>query len=82
MLIARSFGSLPIGMVPLGIILLLRAAGRSYALAGIADGAYALGLAAMQPLLGRLVDHRTASSSLGPGATCGNHPSARRPTLR
>jgi MFS family permease len=56
LLIARSVGSLPIGMVPLGIILLLRAAGRSYALAGIADGGYALGLAAMQPLLGRLID--------------------------
>jgi hypothetical protein len=38
LLIARSLGSLPIGMVPLGIILLLRAAGRSYALAGITDG--------------------------------------------
>jgi predicted MFS family arabinose efflux permease len=56
LLLARSFGSLPIGMVPLGIILLLRAAGRSYALAGVADGAYALGLAAMQPLFGRLID--------------------------
>lgn len=56
LLIARSLGSLPIGMVPLGIILLLRAAGRSYALAGIADGGYALGLAAMQPVFGRLID--------------------------
>ena len=56
LLLARSVGSLPIGMVPLGIILLLRAAGRSYALAGIADGAYALGLAAMQPVFGRLID--------------------------
>jgi MFS family permease len=56
LLLARSVGSLPIGMVPLGIILLLRAAGRSYALAGVADGAYALGLAAMQPVFGRLID--------------------------
>ena len=56
LLLARSFGSLPIGMIPLGIILLLRAAGRSYALAGIADGGYALGLAAMQPVFGRLID--------------------------
>ncbi len=56
LLIARALGSLPIGMVPLGIILLLRAAGRSYALAGIADGGYALGLAAMQPVFGRLID--------------------------
>jgi predicted MFS family arabinose efflux permease len=56
LLLARSVGSLPIGMVPLGIILLLRAAGRSYAVAGVADGAYALGLAAMQPVFGRLID--------------------------
>jgi len=56
LLLARSVGSLPIGMVPLGIILLLRAVGRSYALAGIADGGYALGLAAMQPVFGRLID--------------------------
>ena len=66
LLLARSFGSLPIGMVPLGIILLLRAGGRSYALAGIADGAYALGLAAMQPLLGRLIDRIGMGRVLAP----------------
>jgi MFS family permease len=52
----RSLGALPVGMVPLGIILLLRARGDTYALAGLADGAYALGVAAMQPPLGRLID--------------------------
>lgn len=66
LLFARTLGSLPIGMVPLGIILLLRSAGRSYALAGIADGAYALGLAAMQPLLGRLIDRAGMARVLAP----------------
>jgi len=56
LLFARTLGSLPVGMVPLGIILLLRASGRSYALAGIADGAFALGVATMQPPLGHLID--------------------------
>jgi MFS family permease len=56
LLVARSVGSLPVGMVPLGIILLLRALGDSYALAGVADGAYAVGLALLQPPLGRLID--------------------------
>jgi predicted MFS family arabinose efflux permease len=53
-------------MVPLGIILLLRAHGRSYALAGIADGAYALGVAATQPLLGRLIDRAGMARVLAP----------------
>jgi MFS family permease len=66
LLVARTLGSLPVGMVPLGIILLLRASGRSYALAGIADGAYALGLAAMQPLLGRLIDRFGMGRVLAP----------------
>jgi predicted MFS family arabinose efflux permease len=66
LLFARTLGSLPVGMVPLGIILLLRAAGRSYALAGIADGAYGLGLAAMQPLLGRLIDRVGMGRVLAP----------------
>jgi predicted MFS family arabinose efflux permease len=56
LLAARTLGSLPIGMVPLGIILLLRASGHSYAFAGITDGAYALGLAGTQPQFGRLID--------------------------
>jgi predicted MFS family arabinose efflux permease len=63
---ARALGSLPVGMVPLGIILELRANGASYTLAGLADGAYALGLAAMQPPLGRLVDRFGMERVLGP----------------
>jgi predicted MFS family arabinose efflux permease len=49
-------GRLPIGMTALGLILLLRGAGRSYALAGICDGAFALGVGVAQPVLGRMVD--------------------------
>ncbi|HLW95331.1 MAG TPA: MFS transporter [Solirubrobacteraceae bacterium] len=66
LLAARSLGSLPIGMVPLGIILLLRAKGHGYALAGLADGAYAAGVAVMQPPLGRLIDRFGMVSILGP----------------
>jgi MFS family permease len=66
LLFARTLGSLPVGMVPLGLILLLRAAGRSYALAGVADGAYALGVATMQPLLGRLIDRVGMARVLAP----------------
>jgi MFS family permease len=66
LLAARGVGSLPVGMVPLGIILLLRALGESYALAGVADGAYAVGVALMQPPLGRLIDRFGMARVLGP----------------
>lgn len=66
LLAARTIGSLPIGMVPLGIILLLRALGDSYALAGIAAGAYAIGLAISQPPLGRLIDRFGMTRVLAP----------------
>ena len=66
LLAARSFGATPMGMIPLGIVLLLRAAGRSYALAGIADGAFALGFAVTSPLLGRLIDRVGISRVLAP----------------
>ncbi|HXR14245.1 MAG TPA: MFS transporter [Solirubrobacteraceae bacterium] len=66
LLAARGIGSLPVGMVPLGIILLLRALGDSYALAGVADGAYAVGVAIMQPPLGRLIDRFGMTRVLAP----------------
>ena len=66
LLAARTVGSLPVAMVPLGIILLLRALRDSYALAGVADGAYALGLAIMQPPLGRLIDRFGMQRVLAP----------------
>lgn len=49
-------GRMPIGMTALGLILLLRGDGRSYALAGITDGAFALGVGIAQPALGRMID--------------------------
>jgi MFS family permease len=66
LLLARTLGSLPVGMVPLGIILALRADGRSYALAGVTDGAYAVGVALAQPLLGRLIDRAGMARVLAP----------------
>jgi len=56
LLASRTLGSLPNGMVPLGLVLLLRAHGRSYAFAGLASGCYSVGVAFAGPLLGRLVD--------------------------
>jgi MFS family permease len=49
-------GRLPQGMSSLAILLLVRSHTGSYALAGVAVGAYALATAAAAPLLGRLVD--------------------------
>jgi MFS family permease len=66
LLLARTVGTMPVGMVSLGIILLLRAAGRSYALAGVADGAFALGVAAMGPVLGRLIDRAGMARVVAP----------------
>jgi len=68
LLAARGIGSLPVGMVPLGIILLLRGLGDSYALAGVADGAYAIGVAVTQPPLGRLIDRFGMTRVLPPAA--------------
>jgi len=61
-------GRLPFGMAALGIILLLRADGRSYALAGLVDGAYAVGVGLAQPVLGRAIDRFGLRAVLGPVA--------------
>ena len=58
---ARLFASalvarLPQGMAPLAVLLLVRGATHSYAIAGVAVGAQALATAGCAPLLGRLVD--------------------------
>jgi MFS family permease len=58
---ARLFGSalvgrFPQGMSSLAILLLVRAATDSYAVAGVAVGAFAFATAACAPLVGRLVD--------------------------
>jgi MFS family permease len=47
---------IPIGALSLLVILAVRDAGHSYALAGVASGACALGMAVSAPVLGRLMD--------------------------
>ncbi|HYB28192.1 MAG TPA: MFS transporter [Solirubrobacteraceae bacterium] len=47
---------LPQGMAPLAVLLLVRVATHSYAVAGVAVGAAAFATAACAPVLGRLVD--------------------------
>jgi MFS family permease len=49
-------GRLPQGMAGLAILLLVRETTHSYAAAGAATGAFALGAASMSPIQGRLVD--------------------------
>lgn len=56
LLASRTVGSLPNAMVPLGLVLLLRAHGRSYGLAGLVSGCYSVGVAFAGPSLGRLID--------------------------
>ena len=49
-------GRMPTAMAGLAIVLLVRAHGGSYAVAGMVAGAYSVALALTSPLLGRLVD--------------------------
>lgn len=49
---------LPIGMVPLALIMLVREHGGSYGQAGVVVGAYSVALAAAAPYAGRKVDRR------------------------
>jgi MFS family permease len=49
-------GRMPTAMAGLAIVLLVRAAGGSYAVAGVVAGTYSVALALTSPLLGRLVD--------------------------
>jgi MFS family permease len=49
-------GRMPTGMAGLAIVLLVREAGASYAVAGMVAGTYSAALALSSPLLGRLVD--------------------------
>ncbi len=49
-------GRLSIGMAGLALVLLVRDAGGSYALAGVVAGAFALGAGLSAPLMGRIVD--------------------------
>src|SRR5437588_10923177 len=56
---------LPQGMAPLAILLLVRGATHSYAVAGLAVGAEAFATAGCAPLLGRRVDRFGARRVLG-----------------
>lgn len=62
------FGRLPQGMSSLAILLLVRAATRSYPAAGIAVGAFAFATAAGAPFQGRLVDRYSRARVLVPAA--------------
>ena len=55
-LVLALLARIPIGALSLLIILAVRETGRSYALAGVASGACALGMAISAPLMGRLMD--------------------------
>lgn len=51
---------MPLGMAPLGLLLLARGEGSSYAAAGAVAAAYGIALALGAPIAGRLVDRRGA----------------------
>jgi predicted MFS family arabinose efflux permease len=54
--IAGLLGRLPLGMVPIGTVLLVRSAGHSYAVVGGVVAALSVASAAAAPFVGRLVD--------------------------
>ncbi len=56
LILSALVGRLPLGMSSLAILLLVRATHHSYAIAGLAVGAYALASATAAPVQGRLVD--------------------------
>ena len=56
MFAASMLGRLPIGITGLAILLLVQSASGSFALAGTATGCYVAGLAAVAPILGRMID--------------------------
>jgi MFS family permease len=56
LLSAAVVGRMPMAMAGLAIVLVVREAGGSYAVAGMVAGAYSVALALTSPLLGRLVD--------------------------
>ncbi|MCW3013564.1 MAG: transporter [Solirubrobacterales bacterium] len=71
--VARLLGSSLLGRIPstaIGLLLILRVRdlGGSYAVGGLAAGAFSLGLAASSPLLGRAVDTRGQTRVLQLGA--------------
>jgi MFS family permease len=71
LLAAATVARMPIAMGGLAILLLVREHGDSYAIAGLATGAYALGMALCAPLIGRLIDARGQRAVLVPTALVG-----------
>jgi MFS family permease len=65
---ASLLGRLPYAAVGLLLILRVRDLGGDYADGGVAAGAFALGLACLAPLIGRLVDARGQGAVLVPAA--------------
>ncbi len=63
---ASVVGRLPISMAPLGILLLVQAERGSYALAGLATGAFAVGTAVGSPVWGRTMDRLGQARVLAP----------------
>lgn len=59
---------LPMGMIGLGLLLLVRDSGGSYAAAGAVSGAYFIATAVGAPVAGRLVDRRGQTQILLPRA--------------
>ncbi|HEY1480236.1 MAG TPA: MFS transporter [Gaiellales bacterium] len=53
---AGAIGRLPLGMLPLGSVLLVRGAGNSYAVVGVVVAALSLATAVSSPVIGRLAD--------------------------
>ena len=62
---------LPVAMVPLGLVLLVRAERGSFAAAGLVAGAFAVGTAAGSPAWGRAMDARGQSALLATGSILG-----------
>jgi MFS family permease len=62
---------LPVAMVPLGLVLLIRAERGSFAAAGLVAGAFAVGTAAGSPAWGRAMDARGQSGLLAAGSVTG-----------
>jgi MFS family permease len=58
----------PLGMIPLGLVLLVRDAGGSYGMAGLVVAAYSIASAVGAPVAGRLVDRRGQAWVLLPRA--------------